>query len=61
MGQFSFYQPLTAQSDYGEFSAMATLRANFDDNMVDGTIDQFDQHPDWTLTLKRTRRSVITA
>ena len=53
VGQFSFYQPLTAQSDYGEFSAMATLRADFDDDMVDGTIDQFDQHPDWTLTLKR--------
>ena len=52
VGQFSFYQPLTAQSDYGEFSAMATLRADFDDDMVDGTIDQFDQHPDWTLTLK---------
>ena len=52
VGQYSFYQPLTAQSDYGEFSATATLRANFDNNMVDGTIDQFDQHPDWTLTLK---------
>ena len=25
---------------------------NFDDEMVDGTIDQFTDHPDWTLTLK---------
>ena len=58
MGQYSFYQPLTAQSDYGEFSATATLTADFgesdvvDDGTVHGTIDQFDQHPDWTLTLK---------
>ena len=52
VGYFSFYQPLTSQSEYGEFSATATLRANFDNDMVDGTIDQFHQHPDWTLTLK---------
>ena len=58
VGQYSFYQPLTAQSDYGEFSATATLMADFgksdeeDDGTVHGTIDQFDQHPDWTLTLK---------
>ena len=51
VGQYSFYQPLTAQSEYGEFSATATLRANFDNDMVDGTIDQFDKHDDWTLTL----------
>ncbi|MYD95053.1 MAG: hypothetical protein F4Y02_15500 [Chloroflexi bacterium] len=58
VGQFSFYQPLTAQSEYGEFSATATLRVNFDNNMVDGTIDQFDNHPDWTLTLNH---SALTA
>ena len=57
VGQYSFYQPeagqLPGHSDYGEFSATATLTANFDDDMVDGTIDQFTDHPDWTLTLKR--------
>ena len=53
VGQYSFYQPLTSHSEYGEFSARATLRASFDDDMVDGTIDQFSNHPDWTLTLKR--------
>ena len=51
-GQYSFYQPEGGQSDYGKFSATATLRANFEDEMVDGTIDQFTDHPDWTLTLK---------
>ena len=51
VGYYSFYQPLTAQSDYGQFSATAELRANFDNDMVDGTIDQFDGHSDWTLTL----------
>ena len=58
VGQYSFYQPqagqLSGHSDYDEFSARATLRANFDDDMVDGTIDQFDGHSDWTLTLKKT-------
>ena len=53
VGQFSFYQPLTAQSEYGEFSATATFTVNFDNNMVDGTIDQFDNHSDWTLTLNQ--------
>ena len=52
VGQFSFYQPLTAQSEYGEFTATATLTANFDDDELHGTIDQFDVHEDWTLTLK---------
>ena len=57
VGQFSFYQPLTAQSEYGEFSAMATLTADFGtlttDGGVVGRIDQFTNHPDWTLTLNR--------
>ena len=53
VGQYSFYEPLGSNSESGEFSARATLRANFDDNMVDGTIDQFTDHEDWTLTLKQ--------
>ena len=58
VGQYSFYQPLTQQSEYGEFSATATLTADFGDiantgGTVQGTIDQFDNHPDWTLTLRQ--------
>ena len=58
VGQYSFYEPLGSNSEYGEFTAKATLRANFTDvgdggdETVHGTIDQFDGHPDWTLTLK---------
>ena len=58
VGQYSFYQPLTSHSEYGEFSATATLTADFGDiantgGTVRGTIDQFADHPDWTLTLKQ--------
>ena len=58
VGQYSFYQPLTSHSEYGEFSARATLTADFGDiantgGTVRGTIDQFADHPDWTLTLKQ--------
>ena len=58
VGQYSFYQPLTSHSEYGEFSATATLTADFGDiantgGTVHGTIDQFADHPDWTLTLKQ--------
>ena len=61
VGQYSFYEPLGSNSEYGEFTARATLRANFTaagvlgtpDETVSGTIDQFDGHPDWTLTLKQ--------
>ena len=57
-GQYSFYQPLTSHSEYGEFSATAKLTADFGDiantgGTVRGTIDQFADHPDWTLTLKQ--------
>ena len=57
VGQYSFYQPLTSHSEHGEFSATATLTADFggltDQGTVHGTIDQFADHPDWTLTLKQ--------
>ena len=66
VGHYSFYQPeagqLRGHSEYGEFTARATLTANFTaagtaldgDETVSGIIDQFDGHPDWTLTLKQT-------
>ena len=52
IGRFSFYQPLTGQSDYGAFTATATLTADFVQDELHGTVDDFDSHPDWTLTLK---------
>ena len=59
VGQYSFYEPLGSNSEYGEFTARATLTANFtavgdgDDETVTGTIDEFNGHPDWTVTLKQ--------
>ena len=52
VGHYSFYQPLTAQSEYGEFNATATLTADFEEDEVHGFIDAFDVHSDWHLTLK---------
>ena len=52
VGHYSFYQPLTAQSEYGEFNATATLTADFEEDEVHGFIDDFDVHSDWHLTLK---------
>ena len=66
VGYYSFYQPQTTHSEYGEFSAKATLTANFtsagdgsgaEEESVHGSIDQFVDHPDWTLTLKQTNIS----
>ena len=59
VGQYSFYEPNSQQSEYGEFSATATLTADFGaetsatDGTLHGTIDEFEGHPDWTLTLKQ--------
>ena len=52
-GYYAIYQPAGAQSGHGAFTATATLQANFDTDMVQGTIDQFSGHPDWSLTLRR--------
>ena len=52
VGHYSFYQPLTAQSEYGEFNATATLTADFEEDEVHGFVDDFDVHSDWHLTLK---------
>ena len=55
MGQYAFYQPFGGGlSAGGDFNARATLAATFGDSpTVRGTIDQFDNYPDWTLTLKQ--------
>ena len=55
VGYYAIYQPLGTQSDHGEFSATATLTADFDSatETLEGRIDQFSGHSDWFLTLKR--------
>ena len=55
IGYYAVYQPLGTQSGHGEFSATATLTADFDSDAetLEGRIDQFDGHSDWSLTLKR--------
>jgi len=50
-GQYSF-APLGSKPEHGEFTAKASLTANFTDSDVRGTIDGFSGHPDWTVTLK---------
>ena len=59
VGQYAYYQPFGGGlSAGGDFNARATLTATFSDDLnvagtVRGTIDQFDDYPDWTLTLKQ--------
>ena len=55
VGQFAYYQPFGGGlSAGGDFNARATLAATFGASpTVRGTIDQFDNYPDWTLTLKQ--------
>ena len=52
VGQYAIYQPLGDESSHGAFTATATLTADFTDSMVYGIVDDFDDHPDWSLTLK---------
>ncbi len=72
-GFYSFFQPLDTSSDYGEFTAKATLTANFtltdtqNDETVTGTIGDFTTRndnrvgrPDWVVTLKEARISGAT-
>ena len=55
IGQWALYQPLNGQSGAGEFTAQAELTANFgnatDGGMVSGTVTNFSNDPDWSLTL----------
>ena len=52
-GYYAIYEPNSAGSEYGAFTATAELEANFDTNMVQGTIDGFSDHPNWSLVLER--------
>ena len=54
VGYYAIYQPLGGQSGHGDFSATANLIADFDagtNGELRGTIDQFQGHADWSLTL----------
>ena len=51
-GYYAIYEPASAESEYGDFTATATLNADFDADLVKGTIDQFSGHPDWSLALE---------
>ena len=51
VGQYAIYQPLGAQSSAGSFTASAVLTANFDTEMLSGTITNFSNASDWSVTL----------
>ena len=59
-GYYAMSLPSTSQSRHGKFDATATMRANFgsadadadDFGTLSGTITNFRQEPEWSLTLK---------
>ena len=55
-GYYAMSLPSTAESRHGRFDATATMKANFGDSdttgTVSGTITNFRQEPDWSLTLR---------
>ena len=52
-GYYAIYEPNSEGSEYGDFTATASLTADFTNDWVQGTIDQFSGHPNWSLTLER--------
>ena len=57
IGQYAIYQPLGTQSNHGEFKATARFTANFDTDMLSGSVSGFNVSPGWSLTLKETSMS----
>ena len=57
IGQYAIYQPLGTQSNHGEFRATARFTANFDTDMLSGSVSGFNVSPGWSLTLKETSMS----
>ena len=51
IGQYAIYQPLNGQSGTGAFTADAELTANFGNDMLSGTVTNFSNDADWSLTL----------
>ena len=54
IGQYAIYQPLSDASNHGEFKATARFTANFDTDMLSGTVSGFNVNSGWSLTLKET-------
>ena len=52
-GRYAVYEPDTGDSGIGSFTASATLQADFDTDMVSGSITGFSNDPSWSLALKR--------
>ena len=61
LGQYAISQALGTQSNHGEFNATARFTANFDTEMLSGTVSGFDVNPGWSLTLKATAMTGGTA
>ena len=53
VGRYAVYEPDTGDSGIGSFTASATLQADFETDMVSGTITGFSNDPSWSLALKR--------
>ena len=51
VGQYAIHQPAGSDSSAGSFTARAELTANFTTNMLSGTVTNFSNASDWTLTL----------
>ena len=51
VGQYAIHQPAGSDSGAGSFTARAELTANFATNMLSGTVTNFSNASDWTLTL----------
>ena len=54
IGQYAIYQPLGTQSNHGAFKATARFTANFDTEMLSGSVSGFDVASGWSLTLQGT-------
>ena len=51
VGQYAIHQPAGSDSGAGSFTARAELTADFATNMLSGTVTNFSNASDWTLTL----------
>ena len=51
VGQYAIHQPAGSDSGADSFTARAELTANFATNMLSGTVTNFSNASDWTLTL----------
>ena len=51
VGQYAIYQPAGSDSGTGSFRASAVLSANFDTNMLSGTVASFNNDSTWSLAL----------